>query len=343
MEILITGGSGFLGTHICVELLKIGHTIIIIDNLSNSSSKAIDRVLELTGVEQNKIIFYQANVEDRKVLQNIFDKHNISSVIHLAGFKSVNESTEQPLEYYSNNIGSGIILLEEMNKADVKNIVFSSSCSVYSTPLNSPISENSPTGNISSPYGHSKYCFETILKDIFKSDNSWNIVILRYFNPAGAHPSGMIGESPTTAIPNNLMPYICQTAHDNKKLQLHGDDYPTNDGTGVRDYIHVVDLALGHVVAMEFLENHTATCETVNLGRGEGVSVLEMVNAFKKVSGRELPYEFLERRKGDVAEVYADVNYAKEIFDWSAQYDLEKMCLDSWNWKCKNPYGYKNG
>jgi len=344
MEILITGGAGYLGSHICVELAAKGHKVIVLDNLSNSSPLVIKRVRDLAGVTEEQIIFYESDLQERKILREILGSHNIDSVIHLAGLKSVNESVESPISYYTNNVAYGLVLIDEMKNAGVKNIVFSSSCAVYSEPISLPISEKSPVGQTASPYGSTKFFFETILRDIFESDSSWNIAVLRYFNPVGAHPSGRIGESPLTKVPNNLMPYICHVAADkyNKgKLQLHGCDYPTKDGTGVRDYIHVVDLALGHVVAMDYLNENSNSCITVNLGRGVGVSVLEMIKAFEEISGVKLPYEFLDRRAGDVAEVYASVDYAKELLGWSAKYDLEKMCLDSWNWKCLNPDGYK--
>ncbi len=347
MKILITGGAGYIGSHLCVELLGLGHEVIVIDNLVNSKLLALERVakitkkkLDIAPVRSERFIFHEAEIGDRNVLQKIFKIYNIDSVIHLSGLKSVDESIENPLEYYKNNVTGSIVLLDEMAKANVKNIVFSSSAAIYGNSDFVPIKESSAIGGVVNPYGRSKFFIEEILKDIYKSDPSWNIGILRYFNPIGAHPSGIIGED-QKGSPNNLMPYISQVATGKiKKLKVFGADYPTRDGTGIRDYIHVCDLAKGHVAALKYLSTSTSVFEIFNIGTGRGYSVFEMVHIFEKVSGKKVPYEVVGRRSGDVAECWASTNHAEQILKWRAQYTIEEMCEDFWRWQQLNPDGY---
>jgi UDP-glucose 4-epimerase len=336
MTVLVTGGAGYIGSHTCVRLLECGYGIAVIDNMSNSHPEALRRIKLLTGKDFR---FYQEDLRSEDALDRIFSANRIESVIHFAGFKAVGESVQQPLKYYDNNLNSTLTLLKVMEKHQVRNLVFSSSATVYGNPGSVPILEDFPL-SATNPYGMTKLMIETILKDIHKADNSWNIALLRYFNPIGAHESGLLGEDPS-GIPNNLMPYITQVAVGKlDKLQVFGDDYPTKDGTGVRDYIHVVDLADGHLAALKQL---AAECGLLvcNLGTGIGYSVLEMVQAFEKASGKKIPYEITARRPGDIAVCYADAGRAERDLQWKAARNLDEMCRDSWNWQKKNPDGYK--
>lgn len=336
MAVLVTGGAGYIGSHTCIELLNNGYEIIVLDNLSNSSSESINRVKELTGRE---LKFYKEDILDKSKLELIFQENKIDAVIHFAGLKAVSESVEKPLYYYNNNINGTLILCEVMQKFGVKNIVFSSSATVYGVPEKVPISEDFPLSP-TNPYGRSKLIIEEILNDLFISDNDWSIAILRYFNPFGAHPSGLIGEDPN-GIPNNLMPFVSQVAIGKlKEVNVFGNDYPTPDGTGIRDYIHVVDLALGHVKALEKVLSANGI-DAFNLGTGKGYSVLEMIEAFEKVSGKKIPFKFVDRRPGDIAMCYAETQKAKERLGWTAQKDLNDMCIDSWRWQSMNINGYK--
>ncbi len=337
-KVLVTGGAGYIGSHTLIELIEAGFDPIVYDNFSNSSSKVLERVAQIVG---KKIECIEGDIRDQKLLDEIFGSYDIESVIHFAGLKAVGESVEQPLKYYDNNVSGTVTLLKAMQKADCKSIVFSSSATVYGEPKSLPIKESDPTGiGLTNPYGKSKYFIEEILKDLYRSDNSWSIAILRYFNPIGAHKSGLIGEDPND-IPNNLMPYIAQVAVGKlKELSVFGNDYPTKDGTGVRDYIHVVDLANAHVKALHRIQNRSELL-IVNLGTGEGYSVLEMIEAFKKASRREVPYKIAPRRPGDIAVCYADASLAKELLGWEAQRDLEEMCKSTWRWQSQNPSGYK--
>ena len=336
MSILVTGGAGFIGSHTCVELLNAGYEVVVVDNLYNASEKALERVEQITG---KKVTFYEADILDRDALNAIFDKEQVESVIHFAGYKAVGESVHKPIEYYYNNITGTLILCDVMRKHNVKNIVFSSSATVYGDPAFIPITEECPKGKITNPYGQTKGMLEQVLTDIFVSDPEWRVVLLRYFNPIGAHKSGLIGEDPK-GIPNNLVPYVAKVAVGKlEAVGIFGDDYDTPDGTGVRDYIHVVDLARGHVAALKWMDGKSGV-EIVNLGTGVGSSVLDVVRAFSKACGRDLPYVIKPRRAGDVAENYADPTKARELLGWKAQYDLEKMCADSWNWQSHNPDGY---
>ncbi len=341
MAVLVTGGAGYIGSHTLIELHKAGLESIVYDNLSNASKESLKRVAQIIGKE---IPFVKGDIRDKEQLRELFSSYSIDGVIHFAGLKAVGESVQKPLEYYDNNVVGTLRLLEVMGEFDCKSIIFSSSATVYGEPNKMPIREGFPTGKgITNPYGRSKYMIEEILKDLSKSDISWKIVILRYFNPIGAHESGLIGEDPN-GIPNNLMPYISQVAIGKlNELQVFGDDYPTVDGTGVRDYIHVVDLANAHVKALEYLQKQTVMPEPliVNVGRGQGYSVLELIRAFEKVSGVKVPYRIVGRREGDVAISYADATLAKKKLGWVAHYDIEKMCADSWNWQKKNPNGYE--
>jgi len=334
MKYLITGGTGYIGSHTCVELINQGHQVIVIDNLSNSSADTLTKVIEITQTE--KIPFYQGDIRDRELLQKIFKTHKIDAVIHFAGLKAVGESIQKPLQYYNNNVTGTIILLEEMQQGSVKTIIFSSSATVYGSPKKLPIKETHPTGGTTNPYGQSKFIIEEILKDLHKSDSSWKTASLRYFNPVGAHPSGKIGEAPN-GIPNNLMPYISQVAVGKlEKLKVYGNDYPTPDGTGVRDYIHVVDLAKGHIAALKNLTNsklNTNKPLEANLGRGSGYSVIQMVKAFEQACGIKIPYEIVARREGDIAECYASTEYAEQCLNWKAEKDLQQMCKDTWNYQ----------
>ena len=337
MKVLVTGGAGYIGSHTVVELLNEGYDVVVIDNLANSSREAIRRVEEITG---KTVYFYENDVRDRAALELIFTAHDIDWVIHFAGLKAVGESVAKPVEYYDNNIGSTLVLIDVMRKFGVKNIVFSSSATVYGTPAELPLKETSVMNPTTNPYGTSKVMQEQILKDVFVADNNWNIVLLRYFNPVGAHESGRIGEDPK-GIPNNLMPYVAQVASGKlKEIGVFGNDYPTPDGTGVRDYIHVVDLACGHVAAIKKLNK--AGVHIYNLGTGNGYSVLQMIAAFSKACGKQLPYSIKPRRAGDIATCYASSEKAEKELGWKAEYDLEKMCLDQWNWQKNNPNGYEN-
>lgn len=336
MSILLTGGAGYIGSHTAVELLNKDKDIIIVDNFSNSSKIVLDRIRDITS---KNIKYYDIDLINKEELELVFLENNIESVIHFAGYKSVGESVKKPLYYYNNNLGSTLNLLELMDKHNVKNMVFSSSATVYGNPNKLPIKEDFPLSTIN-PYGTTKLMIENILKDISKSDNGLNIVILRYFNPVGAHKSGLIGDDPN-GIPNNLMPYIAQVAIGNiDKLKVFGSDYNTHDGTGVRDYIHVVDLAKGHIKALEKLNTNCGLL-IYNLGTGKGYSVLDMVNTFSSVSGKEIKYEIVERRLGDISTCYADCSKANEELNWKAEYGIREMCIDTWNWQINNPKGYK--
>lgn len=333
--ILVTGGAGYIGSHTCIELMKSGYEVVIIDDLSNSKRIAVDRIEQISG---KKVTFYQNSILERDALDRIFKVHKIDAVINFAGFKAVGESVAKPVEYYHNNIGGLIILLEAMRDAGCKNLVFSSSATVYGNPHTVPITEDFPLST-TNPYGSTKLFIEYILKDVYKSDNSWNIGILRYFNPVGAHESGLIGEDPN-GIPNNLCPFITKVAVGKlPKVNVFGNDYDTPDGTGVRDYIHVVDLANGHVLAVNKLLSNSGLY-VVNLGTGRGYSVLEMINGFSKALGKEIPYVIAPRRPGDIGVCYADTAYAKEYLGFEAKKDLDDMCKDQLNWQLKNPDGY---
>lgn len=335
MAILVTGGAGYIGSHTVVELLNAGEKVVVLDNLCNSSPKSLERVKQITGKEA---IFYQGDILDRALLQKIFAENRIRSVIHFAGLKAVGESVQKPAEYYMNNVAGTIVLIQEMKKAGVWNFVFSSSATVYGDPKVVPITEDCEVGGTTNPYGTSKYMVEQILRDVAKAEPQFSMTILRYFNPVGAHESGLIGEDPQ-GIPNNLMPYISQVAIGKReKLSIFGDDYETPDGTGVRDYIHVVDLAKGHLKALENNRKNSGV-KIYNLGSGSGVSVLELVRAFEKASGKKIPFEITSRRAGDIAFCYADVAKAEKELGWKTEKTLEEMCRDSWNWQSKNPNG----
>ncbi len=334
--ILITGGAGYIGSHTCVEFLNAGYDIVVLDNLCNSSPKSLDRVRELTGQD---FPFVRGDIRDRAALDALFRDHDIDAVIHFAGLKAVGESVEKPLLYYDNNIAGSVTLFEAMQAAGVKTVVFSSSATVYGDPHAVPIREDFPVGATTNPYGRSKLIIEQILGDVAVSDPSWHIALLRYFNPVGAHKSGRIGEDPR-GIPNNLMPYISQVAVGRREhLNVFGNDYPTPDGTGVRDYIHVVDLAMGHVKAVEKLAGEPGV-RIWNLGTGQGYSVVEMAKAFEKASGRPVPYRFAPRRAGDIAQCYADPAKAERELGWKAQRGLDEMCEDTWRWQSMNPDGF---
>lgn len=336
MAILVTGGAGYIGSHTCFELLQAGYQVIVIDNYSNSRPKSLQRVMELTG---QRIQIYSIDLLDETGLETVFYENHIEAVIHFAGLKAVGESVAFPLSYYQTNIIGTISLCEMMKKYHVKNLVFSSSATVYGKPEQVPIKEDASLSAMN-PYGRTKLMIEQILKDLYQSDASWSIALLRYFNPIGAHPSGKIGENPK-GIPNNLMPYITQVAIGIRdELLIFGNDYPTHDGTGIRDYIHVVDLARGHVKALEKVLNTTGI-EAYNLGTGEGYSVLELIAAFEAASGKRIPYKIVNRRPGDVAVSLADVSKAKRELDWVATKGIQEMCVDAWNWQTKNPKGYE--
>jgi UDP-glucose 4-epimerase len=338
MAILVTGGAGFIGSHTCVELLEAGYDVVVVDNLYNASRKSLDRVEQITG---KKVTFYEADILNRDALNEIFDREQIDSVIHFAGLKAVGESVAKPIEYYYNNITGTLVLCDVMRKHDVKNIVFSSSATVYGDPAFIPITEECPKGKITNPYGQTKGMLEQVLEDIYVSDPEWNVILLRYFNPIGAHKSGLMGEDPK-GIPNNLVPYVAQVAIGKLKcLGVFGDDYDTPDGTGVRDYIHVVDLARGHVAAIRKLEEKKGVL-IYNLGTGKGYSVLDVVHAFEKACGKKIPYEIKPRRAGDISTCYADPSRAKAELGWEAQYGIEEMCADSWRWQTMNPNGYED-
>lgn len=337
MAILITGGAGYIGSHTCVELLGAGYDIIVVDNYSNSNPESLYRVMNIT---DSKFKFYYVNLLDEPSLEKIFKENNIEAVIHFAGLKAVGESVHIPLAYYHHNVTSTLILCKVMEKYNVKNLVFSSSATVYGIPKRVPIPEDSPLSAMN-PYGRTKLMIEELLRDLYESDNEWSIAILRYFNPIGAHETGLIGEDPK-GIPNNLMPYITQVAVGKlKELRVFGKNYPTVDGTGVRDYIHVTDLAKGHLKAYEKIFGSTGI-EAYNLGTGNGYSVLELVSAFEKASGNQIPYKITDPRPGDIAVCYADPSKAKSELGWIAQKGIEEMCRDSWNWQSKNPFGYEN-
>ena len=336
MVVLLAGGAGYIGSHTAVELLNAGHEVVIVDDYSNSCPESIKRVEEITG---KKVVSYEADVKDKEAMQKIFAENHIDCVIHFAGLKAVGESVVKPLEYYSNNISGTLVLLDVMRKHNVKNIVFSSSATVYGNPAFIPITEECPKGQCTNPYGWTKSMLEQILSDLYRADNEWNVILLRYFNPIGAHESGLIGENPN-GIPNNLMPYITQVAVGRlKELSVFGNDYDTPDGTGVRDYIHVVDLAIGHVRAMEKIKENPGL-KIYNLGTGKGSSVLDIVKAFEAANGIKIPYVIKARRAGDIATCYADASLAEKELHWKAERDLKKMCEDSWRFQKNNPNGY---
>ncbi len=338
MKLLVTGGAGFIGSHTVVELLNSGYDVVIADDLSNSKAMVIDRIETITG---KRPAFYQIDVADRDALNELFEKESpIGGVIHFAGYKAVGESTRKPIEYYTNNLMSTLVLCDVMRAYNCKSIVFSSSATVYGDPAFIPISEECPLGERTNPYGETKAMQERILSDIWKSDPEWKVILLRYFNPIGAHESGLIGEDPK-GIPNNLLPYVAQVASGKLQvLHVFGNDYPTPDGTGVRDYIHVVDLAKGHVKAIEALDRLEGV-NVFNLGTGKGYSVLEIVAAFAKACGKDIPYQIDPRRPGDIAECWSDPAKAKEVLGWTAEKDLEDMCRDAWRWQSRNPNGYE--
>lgn len=335
MKILVTGGAGYIGSHTCVELIDAGHEVIIVDNLCNSSEESVRRIGEITG---NEIMFYKTDISDRQAMTRIFEENKIDAVIHFAGLKAVGESCEKPLEYFINNLSGTLVMLDIMKDYNVKNIVFSSSATVYGSPKTVPIKEDFPL-SVTNPYGRTKLMLEEILQDIYKADNQWNVILLRYFNPIGAHKSGRIGEDPR-GIPNNLLPYITKVAiGELPMLNVFGNDYPTADGTCIRDYIHVVDLADGHVKAIESIKKNSGV-RIYNLGTGNGYSVLEVIKNFEKASGKKVPYRITGRRAGDVAVCYADASLAGKELGWEAKYGIQEMCRDSWNWQVNNPNGY---
>lgn len=337
MRILVTGGAGYIGSHTCVELLNLGHEVVVVDNLSNASEESLNRVEQITG---KKPIFYQVDLLDQAGLEGVFEKERVDAVIHFAGLKAVGESVAKPLEYYHNNITGTLILCDVMRNHGVKKIIFSSSATVYGDPAFIPITEECPKGKITNPYGQTKSMLEQILTDLHTADPEWSVILLRYFNPGGAHKSGLIGEDPA-GIPNNLTPYITQVAVGKlKEVSVFGGDYDTLDGTGVRDYIHVVDLALGHVKALEKLQEDSQV-RTYNLGTGHGYSVLQMIHAFEKACGKPIPYSIKARRAGDIASCYADPALAKAELGWEAERGLEEMCEDGWRWQSHNPNGYR--
>lgn len=335
-SVLVTGGAGYIGSHTVLLLLEAGYSVVVLDNLSNSSRESLNRVERLTG---KSLAFIEGDIRDSGCLTQLFNEHDIASVIHFAGLKAVGESVAQPLRYYDCNVTGTLRLLEAMDNAGVRTMVFSSSATVYGDPASVPIREDFPL-SATNPYGATKLHIEDMLRDLYKSDDSWRLALLRYFNPAGAHESGEIGEDPN-GIPNNLMPFIAQVAVGKReKLSVFGGDYPTKDGTGVRDYIHVMDLAEGHLAALQALENKGGLI-TTNLGTGRGYSVLEMVNAFSAASGREVAYSIADRRPGDVASCYADPSYAKQVLGWTAARGIDAMCVDHWRWQHRNPDGYR--
>ncbi|MBT9516918.1 MAG: UDP-glucose 4-epimerase GalE [Methyloversatilis discipulorum] len=335
-RVLVTGGAGYIGSHTCIELMAAGHQVVVVDNLCNSKRESLTRVERIAG--QALRAFVQADVRDRAAMRAVFAAHDIDAVIHFAGLKAVGESVAKPLEYYDNNVSGTVALCEVMAEAGVKTLAFSSSATVYGDPASVPIREDFPTGP-TNPYGRSKWMVEYLLQDLVVADPSWRIALLRYFNPVGAHESGLIGEDPN-GLPNNLMPFVSQVAVGKlAELRVFGGDWPTPDGTGVRDYIHVLDLAQGHVRAIDYLAEHTGLL-TVNLGTGRGYSVLEVVRAFEQASGRAVPYRIVDRRPGDIAQCYADPAHANRLLGWVAQRDLAQMCADAWNWQRSNPQGY---
>lgn len=358
MKILVTGGAGYIGSHTCVELLNAGYDVVVMDNLYNASEKAIERVEQITG---KKVTFYKTDMLDREGVKKIFDNEKIDAVIHFAGLKAVGESVHKPIEYYHNNMTGTLILCDEMRNHGVKNIIFSSSATVYGNPAQIPITEECPKGTPTNPYGWTKSMLEQVLTDIHTADPEWNVILLRYFNPIGAHKSGLIGEDPK-GIPNNLLPYVAQVAVGKlEQVGVFGDDYPTPDGTGVRDYIHVVDLARGHVAALDWMAGRVGTGEPIgvgsvagepaedgtrrgvgifNLGTGKGSSVLDVIHAFEAACGHEIPYRIMARRPGDIAECYAEATKARDELGWTAEYDMARMCEDGWRWQSQNPDGY---
>ena len=337
MNILVTGGAGFIGSHTLIELIAAGHNPVVVDNLSNASPEAIHRVEKIVG---QPIPFYEVDIRDREGLEKVFSQHTFDCCIHFAGLKAVGESVQKPWEYYENNIGGTLVLVDVMRKHGLKNIIFSSSATVYGAPDTMPITEDCPKGSVTNPYGQTKSMLEQVLTDIQKADPQWNVVLLRYFNPIGDHKSGTIGEDPN-GIPNNLMPYITQVAVGKlQQLGVFGNDYPTHDGTGVRDYIHVVDLAKGHVCALSAIEKKCGLA-VYNLGTGQGYSVLDLVHAFEKATGVKVPYVIKPRRSGDVAECWSDPSKAARELGWKAQYGIEDMCEDAWRWQKNNPNGYR--
>ena len=338
MNVLVTGGAGYIGSHTCVELLNSGYGVVVIDNLCNSNERSLERVQELTG---KTVTFYRGDVRDEALLYKIFTENEIGCVIHFAGLKAVGESVAKPWKYYDNNLNTTLILTKVMNEVGMKNIIFSSSATVYTAENEMPLRETSRTGGCTNPYGWTKYITEQILSDMAQADPAWSAVLLRYFNPIGAHESGRIGEDPR-GIPNNLMPYITQVAIGRReKLSVYGNDYDTHDGTGVRDYIHVVDLAKGHVAAVAYVTAHRG-CEAFNLGTGIGYSVLDMVHTFVETNGVEIPYEITARRAGDIDLYYGDPSKSAEVLGWKAERTLADMCRDSWNWQKNNPMGYSD-
>ncbi len=338
MKILVTGGAGYIGSHTCVELLEAGYEVAVVDNLYNSSEKSIERIKQITGKD---LTFYKADIQDYDALDKIFETENVDCVIHFAGLKAVGESVEKPLEYYKNNINGTLVLCEAMRNHGCKNIIFSSSATVYGDPAFVPITEECPKGTPTNPYGWTKHMIEQILSDFNTADPEWNVILLRYFNPIGAHKSGLIGEDPK-GIPNNLLPYVAQVAIGKlPKLGVFGNDYDTPDGTGVRDYIHVVDLAVGHVKAINKIKENPGV-KIYNLGTGNGYSVLQIVEAFSKACGHEIPYEIKPRRAGDIATCYSDATLAKEELGWEAKYGIDEMCEDLWRWQTMNPNGYED-
>lgn len=337
MTVFVAGGCGYIGSHTCLEFLEKGYDVVVADNLCNSSAEALHRVEELTG---KKIAFYPVDVRDREAVTKIFEAHSIDCVIQFAGLKAVGESVQKPLEYYDNNLNATLSLCEVMGRFGVKRMIFSSSATVYGENNPSPYLETMPTGECSSPYGWTKLMSEKILQDVTRSDPEWSVVLLRYFNPIGAHPSGRMGEDPE-GIPNNLMPYVTQVAAGKReKLSIFGNDYPTPDGTCIRDYIHVVDLAKGHVAAMEYAMAHTGT-EIFNLGTGKGVSVTQLVETFEQVNHVPVPHVYVGRRAGDLPAYFANADKARQVLGWQAELDIGDMCRDSWNWQKHNPDGYR--
>ncbi len=336
MSILVTGGAGFIGSHTCVELLNAGYEVVVVDNLSNASEESLNRVKKITGKD---LTFYRADILDRPKMEEIFDRENIQAVIHFAGLKAVGESVAKPLEYYWNNITGTLVLCNVMRQHGVKNLVFSSSATVYGDPASVPIREDFPL-HVTNPYGRTKLMQEEIFRDFYVADKEWNIMLLRYFNPIGAHKSGLIGEDPK-GIPNNLLPYVAQVAIGKLPyVRVFGNDYATPDGTGVRDYIHVVDLAKGHVSALRKMEKTGSGVYTYNLGTGHGYSVLDVIHAFSKACGKEIPYQIQARRPGDIAACYADPTLAEKELGWKAELGIDEMCADSWRWQSMNPNGF---